>query len=232
MRCTDFCGKCGDVQIPQALSTGPIGDVVAEATGREARHDPVLPGTGGPAGNAVLTAWTGTRPPRPGGRGAAHAVRRPRPDLVARRRGGAAGAAGAAQDRQHRVAVGALLPRSPALRGRRAAGPAAPPARSARRHLDAGPARHRCRCSSCSERRPDAASWSPCSGSGSTGSRCTRGRSWSGRARPGCTCWPAWCRRSGSPSPSAAAVGCRVARPARSPSASPWSSPRSWPSCW
>jgi len=47
------------VQIPQSLSTGPIGDVVAEATGREARHDPVLPGTGGPAGNAVLTAWTG-----------------------------------------------------------------------------------------------------------------------------------------------------------------------------
>lgn len=47
------------MQIPQTLSTGPIGDVVAEATGREARHDPVLPGTGGPAGNAVLTAWTG-----------------------------------------------------------------------------------------------------------------------------------------------------------------------------
>lgn len=47
------------MHIPQAFSTGPIGDVVAEATGREARHDPVRPGTGGPAGNAVLTAWTG-----------------------------------------------------------------------------------------------------------------------------------------------------------------------------
>ena len=33
--------------------------VVAEAIGRGHRHDPVLPGTGGPAGNARLTAWTG-----------------------------------------------------------------------------------------------------------------------------------------------------------------------------
>lgn len=32
---------------------------VAEATGRVHRRDPVLPGTGGPAGNALLTAWTG-----------------------------------------------------------------------------------------------------------------------------------------------------------------------------
>jgi hypothetical protein len=32
---------------------------VAEVTGRERRNDPVLPRTGGPAGNAVLTAWTG-----------------------------------------------------------------------------------------------------------------------------------------------------------------------------
>jgi len=32
---------------------------LAEATGRERRRDPVLPGTGGPAGNALLTAWTG-----------------------------------------------------------------------------------------------------------------------------------------------------------------------------
>jgi hypothetical protein len=31
---------------------------LAEATGREARDNPVLPGTGGPAGNALLTAWT------------------------------------------------------------------------------------------------------------------------------------------------------------------------------
>jgi hypothetical protein len=34
-------------------------DVVAEAVGRGHRHDPVLPGSGGPAGNARLTAWTG-----------------------------------------------------------------------------------------------------------------------------------------------------------------------------
>lgn len=32
---------------------------VAEATGRERRSDPVVPGNGGPAGNARLTAWTG-----------------------------------------------------------------------------------------------------------------------------------------------------------------------------
>lgn len=34
-------------------------ELVAEASGREVRVDPVLPGTGGPAGNARLTAWTG-----------------------------------------------------------------------------------------------------------------------------------------------------------------------------
>jgi hypothetical protein len=33
--------------------------VVAQATGREHREDAVLSGTGGPAGNARLTAWTG-----------------------------------------------------------------------------------------------------------------------------------------------------------------------------
>jgi hypothetical protein len=33
--------------------------VVVEAVGRGSRHDPVLPGSGGPAGNARLTAWTG-----------------------------------------------------------------------------------------------------------------------------------------------------------------------------
>lgn len=32
---------------------------LAEATGREHRSDPVEPGSGGPAGNARLTAWTG-----------------------------------------------------------------------------------------------------------------------------------------------------------------------------
>jgi hypothetical protein len=35
------------------------GDAIAEAGGTERRVDPVLPGTGGPAGNARLTAWTG-----------------------------------------------------------------------------------------------------------------------------------------------------------------------------
>jgi hypothetical protein len=36
-----------------------LADALAEATGQERRHDPVLPRTGGPAGNAALTAWTG-----------------------------------------------------------------------------------------------------------------------------------------------------------------------------
>ena len=34
-------------------------EALAEATGTDHRFDPVLPGTGGPAGNARLTAWTG-----------------------------------------------------------------------------------------------------------------------------------------------------------------------------
>lgn len=34
-------------------------DALAHATGRDQRNDPVQPGTGGPAGNARLTAWTG-----------------------------------------------------------------------------------------------------------------------------------------------------------------------------
>jgi hypothetical protein len=32
--------------------------VVSEAAGRETRENPVLPDTGGPAGNSLLTAWT------------------------------------------------------------------------------------------------------------------------------------------------------------------------------
>jgi len=36
-----------------------VGDVLASASGAERRDDPVLPRTGGPAGNARLTAWTG-----------------------------------------------------------------------------------------------------------------------------------------------------------------------------
>lgn len=47
------------MQPTPGLGSQLISDVVAEATGQERRHDPVLPGTGGPAGNAALTAWTG-----------------------------------------------------------------------------------------------------------------------------------------------------------------------------
>ena len=36
-----------------------VGDVVASAVGVELRHDPIEPRTGGPAGNARLTAWIG-----------------------------------------------------------------------------------------------------------------------------------------------------------------------------
>jgi hypothetical protein len=36
-----------------------VTDVLASASGAEQRADPVLPHTGGPAGNARLTAWTG-----------------------------------------------------------------------------------------------------------------------------------------------------------------------------
>jgi hypothetical protein len=41
-----------------AIASG-LADAFAEAVGRESRADPVLPRTGGPAGNALLTAWTG-----------------------------------------------------------------------------------------------------------------------------------------------------------------------------
>lgn len=36
-----------------------VGDALATALGQTGRDDPVLPRTGGPAGNARLTAWTG-----------------------------------------------------------------------------------------------------------------------------------------------------------------------------
>ncbi|GAB3448229.1 hypothetical protein GCM10027517_33090 [Phycicoccus ginsengisoli] len=35
-----------------------VADTLAEATGQDTRENPVLPATGGPAGNALLTAWT------------------------------------------------------------------------------------------------------------------------------------------------------------------------------
>jgi hypothetical protein len=38
---------------------GALAAAVAEATGQHLRENAVLPRTGGPAGNAVLTAWTG-----------------------------------------------------------------------------------------------------------------------------------------------------------------------------
>src|SRR3954453_21200819 len=36
-----------------------VAETVSVALGQEHRRDPVLAGTGGPGGNAVLTAWTG-----------------------------------------------------------------------------------------------------------------------------------------------------------------------------
>ncbi len=42
-----------------ALGRDLLEGYLAEATGKGHRPDPVLPTTGGPAGNAVLTAWTG-----------------------------------------------------------------------------------------------------------------------------------------------------------------------------
>jgi hypothetical protein len=44
-------------QVGGALERAVRG-TLAEAVGRETRDNPVLPGTGGPAGNALLTAWT------------------------------------------------------------------------------------------------------------------------------------------------------------------------------
>ena len=44
---------------PGSVLQRVVTDTLAEATGREARENPVVPGTGGPAGNALLTAWTG-----------------------------------------------------------------------------------------------------------------------------------------------------------------------------
>lgn len=43
----------------ELLRNRHVAETVSVALGREHRQDPVLAGTGGPAGNAVLTAWTG-----------------------------------------------------------------------------------------------------------------------------------------------------------------------------
>ncbi len=47
------------VQAPSEFGRELVDGFVAEALGREQRTDPVLSRSGGPAGNAVLTAWTG-----------------------------------------------------------------------------------------------------------------------------------------------------------------------------
>ena len=46
--------QLGDRHIPVAVA-----ETIAAATGRAERHDPVAARTGGPAGNALLTAWVG-----------------------------------------------------------------------------------------------------------------------------------------------------------------------------
>jgi hypothetical protein len=50
--------KAADAPRGGVLAAG-VADTIAEALGRQYRADPVLAGTGGPAGNALLTAWTG-----------------------------------------------------------------------------------------------------------------------------------------------------------------------------
>ncbi len=47
------------MRAPGAVGRDLVDGFVGEATGRRHRLDPVLATTGGPAGNAVLTAWTG-----------------------------------------------------------------------------------------------------------------------------------------------------------------------------
>lgn len=44
---------------PRTVGVDVLDDVLDEAVGRGRRHDPVVGGTGGPAGNARLTAWVG-----------------------------------------------------------------------------------------------------------------------------------------------------------------------------
>jgi hypothetical protein len=45
-------------ELPGGALQRAVVAAVAEATAQETRDNPVLPGTGGPAGNALLTAWT------------------------------------------------------------------------------------------------------------------------------------------------------------------------------
>ena len=48
-----------DVTTVDQEPSGVLASSLAAAMGRHHREDPVLPGTGGPAGNVILTAWTG-----------------------------------------------------------------------------------------------------------------------------------------------------------------------------
>lgn len=48
----------GGTRVPDLLNQS-LSETLAAATGQAERHDPVRPGTGGPAGNALLTAWVG-----------------------------------------------------------------------------------------------------------------------------------------------------------------------------
>ena len=44
---------------PSSVLQRAVTETLTEAIGRETRDNPVLPVTGGPAGNVLLTAWTG-----------------------------------------------------------------------------------------------------------------------------------------------------------------------------
>jgi hypothetical protein len=52
-------GSPSGVAVTDLLRQRHVAETVSAALGRAPRSDPVLEGTGGPAGNAVLTAWTG-----------------------------------------------------------------------------------------------------------------------------------------------------------------------------
>jgi hypothetical protein len=61
-RSEDSHRKLGHALVMKSIDRsrpGVIWATVAEATGEHRRDNPVLPRTGGPAGNAALTAWTG-----------------------------------------------------------------------------------------------------------------------------------------------------------------------------
>jgi hypothetical protein len=52
-------GYVCEVRAARDIGRDLVEGFVVEATGKDQRGDPVLPPTGGPAGNAILTAWTG-----------------------------------------------------------------------------------------------------------------------------------------------------------------------------